>query len=63
MALSETVVSSLKEAESSLRNALAYSARSERPVVCSQIAKLISSIESIQSFDEIIDKLDSLSAQ
>jgi len=42
MALSESVETSLKEAESSLRNALAYAARQERPMVCSVIADLIS---------------------
>lgn len=31
MALSESVEQSLKEAESSLRNALAYAARQEKP--------------------------------
>ena len=41
MALSKTVEDSLKEAESSLRNALAFAARGERPLVCSQIANLI----------------------
>jgi len=57
MALSKTVEESLKEAEASLRNALAYAARQERPIVCTQIAKLISEIEHIQSFDGIMDML------
>ena len=57
MALSESVESSLKEAEQSLRNALAYAARQERPMVCSVIAELISRIESMQSTDAILDKL------
>lgn len=60
MALSETVVASLKEAESNLRNALAYSARMERPIVCNQISKLIADIDHIQSFDGIMDRVDSL---
>jgi len=58
MALSESVESSLKEAEASLRNALAFSARGERPLVCTQIANLIKEIESIQSFDGLMDMLD-----
>lgn len=58
MALSESVETSLKEAESSLRNALAYAARQERPMVCSVIADLISRIESLQSTDAILDKLE-----
>ena len=47
MALSQSVEESLKEAEQSLRNALAYAARQERPMVCSVIADLISRIESV----------------
>jgi hypothetical protein len=58
MALSDSVQNSLIEAESSLRNALAYAARQERPIVCTQIAKLISDVESIGSFDELLDTLD-----
>ena len=58
MALSESVQSSLKEAEESLRNALAYAARQERPMVCSVIADLISRIETLQSTDAILDKLE-----
>jgi len=58
MALSKSVEESLNEAESSLRNALAFAARGERPLVCTQIAKLIKEIESIQSFDGLMDILD-----
>lgn len=57
MALSKSVESSLKEAESALRNALAYAARQERPLVCSSISKMIAEIDHIQSFDTILDKL------
>jgi len=58
MALSKSVTSSLEEASASLRNALAYAARQERPIVCSQIAKMIHDIEHIGSFDGILDKLE-----
>ena len=58
MALSKSVEESLTEAEANLRNALAFAARQERPVVCTQIAKLISDIESIGSMDSILDTLD-----
>ena len=57
MALSKSVEESLKEAESSLRNALSYAARQERPIVCTQIAKMIHDIEQVQSFDGIMDML------
>jgi hypothetical protein len=58
MALSQSVEESLKEAEASLRNALAYAACQERPMVCSVIADLIHRIESLQSTDAILDKLE-----
>lgn len=59
MALSESVEESLKEAEASLRNALAYAARQERPMVCSVIADMISRIETVISTDAVLDKLES----
>ena len=46
MALSESVEASLKEAEASLRNALAFAARTEKPMVTSVIADLIKNIDS-----------------
>jgi hypothetical protein len=58
MALSNSVEESLKEAEQSLRNALAFAARQERPMVCSVIADMIQRIESLQSTDAILDKLE-----
>ena len=60
MALSNSVQESLDEATASLRNALAYAARQERPVVCTQISKLLTEIESIGSFDELLDSLTDL---
>tara|TARA_B000000565_G_scaffold90269_1_gene66079 strand:- start:256 stop:489 length:234 start_codon:yes stop_codon:yes gene_type:complete len=58
MALSKSVEDSLQEAQQSLRNALAYAARQERPMVCTVIADLISRIDSLQSTDSILDKLE-----
>jgi hypothetical protein len=58
MALSKSVENSLKEAESSLRNALSYAARQERPIVCTTISKLINEIDHIMTFDDILDKLE-----
>jgi hypothetical protein len=58
MALGQQVEDSLKEAESSLRNALAYAARTERPMVVSVIADMISRIETVMSTDQLLDKLD-----
>ncbi|AIX14806.1 hypothetical protein Syn7803C72_193 [Synechococcus phage ACG-2014d] len=61
MALSNSVQNSLDGAESSLRNALAFAARQERPIVCTQISKMISDIESIGTMDELLDSLTDLS--
>ena len=58
MALGQQVKESLQEAEASLRNALAFAARQERPMVCSVIADLISRIETLQSTDSLLDKLE-----
>jgi hypothetical protein len=60
MALGKQVQESLKEAEASLRNALAFAARQERPAVCNSIAKLITEIDHIGSFDDILDKLEGM---
>ena len=59
MALSQSVEESLQVSESHLRNALAYAARQERPMVCSVIAELIQRIETVKSTDSILDALDS----
>ncbi len=58
MALSQTVIDSLNEAQSSLRNALAFAARNERPIICETIAKIMSSIDTIESSESIMDTLD-----
>tara|TARA_Y100000996_G_scaffold361681_1_gene304658 strand:- start:69 stop:302 length:234 start_codon:yes stop_codon:yes gene_type:complete len=58
MALSKSVEESLKEADSNLRNALAYAARQERPMVCSAIADIINRIDSLQTMDSIMDKVE-----
>lgn len=58
MALASQVEDSLKEAEASLRNALAFASRSERPVVCSVIADMIQRIDSVIKTDELLDKLE-----
>lgn len=59
MALATKVEESMTEAQESLRNALAFAARTERPMVCSVIADLISRIESVMSTDSLLDKLES----
>jgi hypothetical protein len=58
MALSQQVVESLDEAQSALRNALAFAARNERAVVNQGIADLMCSIEKLKSVDQLFDTLD-----
>lgn len=58
MALSNQVQENLKEAEGYLRNALHWAAKNERPVVCTTISKVIQEIETLQSLDTLIDKLE-----
>lgn len=58
MALSESVETSLKEAEASLRNALAYAARQEKPFIGKHIADMICEIDNLIQADKLIDKLE-----
>ena len=58
MALSNQVAESMRDAQSDLRNALAFAARSERPMVVSVIADLIQRIESVISTDDLLDRLE-----
>lgn len=58
MALSESVENSLKEAEQSLRNALSYAARQEKPFIGKHIADMIMDIDNLISADKLIDKLE-----
>ena len=58
MALSSSVQDSLDEAQSHLRNALAYAARNERPLVCQSISKLMLELESIEKYDNLFDTLE-----
>lgn len=58
MALASQVEESLKEAEASLRNALSFAARQERPMVCNVIADMIQRIDSVIKTDELLDKLE-----
>jgi hypothetical protein len=58
MALSESVENSLREAEASLRNALAYAARQEKPFVAKHIACMVADIDNLISADALIDRLE-----
>ena len=59
MALSQSVQEALHDAQSSLRNALAYAARNERPIVCTSIAEMLAKLDQIEKFDDLFDSLES----
>ena len=58
MALSETVKSSLRDAQEDLKNALACAARTENPFVSKNIADMIAQIENVIDASEVIDKIE-----
>lgn len=58
MALSKSVEESLKDAEQSLRNALAFAARQEKPFVGKCIADMVMEIDQLMKADALIDKLE-----
>ena len=58
MALSETVKSSLRDAQEDLRNALACSARTEKSFVSKHIADMLAKIDNLIAASEIIDKME-----
>lgn len=58
MALSQQVESSLKEAESNLRNALAFAARNEKPFVSVIISKMINDIDNVIGADKILSMIE-----
>ena len=56
--LSKQVIESLGDAKGHIRNALAYAARNERTITVNAIARLLNDVESLQSFDSLMDTLD-----
>lgn len=58
MALSNQVKESVSQATSHLRDALAFAARSEHPIVINTISDLLIRIESIESLEGFMQKFD-----
>jgi len=58
MELSDTVKSSLRDAQEDLKNALAYAARTEKPFVSKHIASILADIENLIDATEMIDKIE-----
>ena len=60
MALSETVEESLRDAQSDLRNALAFAARSEKPYISKHIADYLASIDNLIDVSDHLEKLEAI---
>ena len=58
MALTEQVEESLRDAQSHLKNALAFSARNEKPYVSKHIADMLANIENLLDAVEIVEKIE-----
>ena len=58
MALSETVKSSLRDAQEDLRNALACSARAEKTFVSKHIADMLANIDNLIDASDVIEKIE-----
>jgi len=58
MALSQQVEYSLREAQEALRNALAFSARNEKPYVSKHIADKLADIENLLDAVDIVEKIE-----
>ena len=58
MTLSQQVEYSLKEAQEALRNALAFSARNEKPYVSKHIADMLANIDNVIDTTELIEEIE-----
>ena len=58
MALSQQVEYSLREAQESLRNALSFAARSEKPYVSKHIADKLANIDNLCHVTDLIESLE-----
>jgi hypothetical protein len=56
MALSNQVKQSVNEAASNLREALAFAARVEHPVVISSLTDILVRLDSLEQMEEFMDK-------
>ena len=58
MALSQQVKDSLEDAKGNLKNALAYSARNEKPMISKHIADMLANIDNLIVASDIMDKIE-----
>ena len=60
MALSKQVEDSLRDAQQDLRNALSFSARTEKPYVSKHIADMLAQIDNLVEVIPLLDKLEKM---
>ena len=60
MTLSQQVEDSLRESQECLRNALAFSARNEKPYISKHIADMLMTIDSLIDMEDMIEKIENL---
>ena len=58
MTLSTPVEESLREAQSNLRNALSFAARTESPYTSKHIAEMLSKIEAIIDAEDLLTRIE-----
>ena len=58
MALLQQVEDSLRESQECLRNALAFSARNEKPYISKHIADMLMTIDSLIDMQTMIDTIE-----
>ena len=59
MALSSQVKESVNQAATSLREALAFAARTEHPGIISSLTEILVRVESLETIDELMEKFRS----
>ena len=60
MALSKQVETSLIEAQEDLRNALSFSARTEKPYISKHIADMLAQIDNLVDIVPLLDKVEKM---
>ena len=58
MPLSEQVEESLRDAQSNMRNALAFSARGEKTYVSKHIADMLHKVDNLIDVSDVLEKLE-----
>jgi hypothetical protein len=63
MSLSTQVKASVQEASNNLRDAIAFAARGEHPIVINVLADIISRLESLEEVDQLMEKFGSVAGR